>query len=212
MTMSVNGGIFLAGRGPREESARVGGTGRSPVTTESGDNLLPRIAAGDPDAINAAIERYGPLIWSLARRLLDRPADAEDAVQASMIAIWQSADRFDPGRGSEIAFVATIARRRIIDATRRCGRIRRAEREAARVESVDVDVTLDTICADQFARVDAALEKLDPGQRDVLRLALQHDRSHHQIASQTGMPLGTVKTHARRGLIRLRELLKGRAS
>ena len=150
--------------------------------------------------------RFSGLVWSIARQLSADPSDAEDAVQEVFIDLWRSAHRFDPAKGTETTFVATIARRRLID---------RGRRRQRRPESPGIDdgvaapetATPDTDVRERAAMVDRAMGALRPEQRRVLQLAIQHGASHEQIATSTGMPLGTVKTHARRGLIRLRDIL-----
>jgi RNA polymerase sigma factor (sigma-70 family) len=150
--------------------------------------------------------RFGGLVWSIARKLSADPSDAEDAVQEVFIDLWRSAHRFDPQKGTETTFVATIARRRLIDRGRR--RQRRPE-----VPGIDEQVASpaaardDTDVRERAAIVDLAMGSLRPEQRRVLQLAIHHGASHEQIATSTGMPLGTVKTHARRGLMRLRDIL-----
>ncbi len=153
------------------------------------------------------MERFSGLVWSIARKLSADPSDAEDAVQEVFIDLWRSAHRFDPEKGTETTFVATIARRRLIDRGRR--RQRRPE-----VPGIDDGVAAPkaadqerTDIRERAAIVDRAMGALRPEQRRVLHLAINHGATHEQIATSTGMPLGTVKTHARRGLIRLRDIL-----
>lgn len=170
------------------------------------DLLLPRIAAGDRSAIKEAIARFGGLVWSLARR--GSPNDAEDVVQEIFLDVWKSAVRYDARMGSEATFVATIARRRLVD--RRRARQRRPETEPmpdsthgnpARAQTMPPEMGAEAALA---AR---ALEQLPPAQRQVLVLTACHGLSHEEVAERTRMPLGTVKAHARRGLIRIREVL-----
>ncbi|MEM6641013.1 MAG: sigma-70 family RNA polymerase sigma factor, partial [Pseudomonadota bacterium] len=80
---------------------------------------LERIAAGDPGAMQACITDFGKAVWSLALRLSPTHADAEDATQEIFLDLWRSAKRFDPRKGSELGFIMTIARRRLIDRIRR---------------------------------------------------------------------------------------------
>lgn len=176
----------------------------APGTTEG---LLARAADGDAHALSACLERFGGLVWSLARRFCRNPADAEDAVQDIFIELWRSAARYDPAVASETTFVAMIARRRLIDRHRRRQRQPDlqplpellplpAEGVHARIEQ-QPDV----------ARAARALGGLRPEQQQVLRLSVYGGLSHSEISAQTGLPLGTVKTHVRRGLIQLREAL-----
>lgn len=169
--------------------------------------LLPRIAEGDRSAIRECIARYGGLVWSLARRAAH--TDAEDAVQEIFLDLWKSAARFDEANGSEITFVATIARRRLVD--RRRQRARRPETESLAEPSSEaraaVSPTAPPEMGAEAALAARALDQLRPEQRQVLILTTCHGLSHEEVATSMGMPLGTVKAHARRGLIRVREAL-----
>jgi RNA polymerase sigma-70 factor (ECF subfamily) len=172
------------------------------------DPILTRVANGDCAAVQECLDRYGGLVWSLARRLCLDATDVEDAVQEIFVDLWKSADRFNESIASEPTFVAMIARRRLID--RRRKRMRSPEDAAgfpeASVPAAAVDVDHASV-SDEAARAAAAMKQLRPEQQQVLALAIHYGRTFEQIAQILGMPLGTVKTHARRGLIRLRELL-----
>ncbi|MCE2883137.1 MAG: sigma-70 family RNA polymerase sigma factor [Planctomycetaceae bacterium] len=169
-------------------------------------SILERVAAGDPAAPTQCIERFSGLVWSLARRLCASSSDAEDAVQEIFIDLWKSAARFDSSIASETTFVAMIARRRLIDRGRR--RQRRPEVPQIPETVADTAPRADlTEAAEQQSIAQKAFAQLRPEQRQVLQLAIHHGCSHEQIATATGMPLGTVKTHARRGLIRIRQIL-----
>jgi RNA polymerase sigma-70 factor (ECF subfamily) len=180
-----------------------------------GSDLLPRVARGDSAAVRECITRYGGLVWSLASRYGLKGTDAEDVVQEVFVDLWKSAERFDATIAPEAGFVAMLARRRIIDRRRqlaRSGRVALVEdageldvsnmswREAGSRASV---LGLE----EDAAQAERALNELSPDQQRVLRLSLHRGLSHESISRALGLPLGTVKTHARRGLIRLRELL-----
>lgn len=172
-----------------------------------GGHLLERVASGDPAAVRECMLRYGPLVWSLARRFAATASEAEDGVQDVFVELWKSAERFDPAVASEVAFVGMIARRRLID------RRRRAERRPRTEHLDDAPVTVQyggnermEACT-EAALAARVLDQLAPEQREVLLLAACHGMSHQEIATAMGMPLGTVKTHARRGLMRVREAL-----
>ncbi|MCA9253558.1 MAG: sigma-70 family RNA polymerase sigma factor [Phycisphaerales bacterium] len=173
------------------------------------DTLLQKVAAGETAAVAACVDAYGGLVWSLARRFLDHPSEAEDAVQEVFIEIWKNAARFDPTVASETTFVAMIARRRLIDRRRRDAR--RPVNESTPVDELSIPSpdTLDEIdIRDEAAHAASALGRLKPDQRRVLKLAVCQGWPHQLIADRLGMPLGTVKTHVRRGLIKLREELQ----
>lgn len=171
------------------------------------DSILKRIADGDRNAVQECLNKYGGLVWSIARKLLRDQDDAEDAVQEVFVDVWKNAARFDETQASETTFIAMIARRRVIDKIR----------HSARRISAD---SLDDVLLEPFTRSDKAMQisveaeeaakamrTLRPEQQQVLRLSIVQGMSHQEIADATGMPLGTVKTHARRGLVAVREVL-----
>lgn len=173
--------------------------------------LLPRIAAGDAAAIDACIERYGALVWSLARRLSPSMADAEDAVQEIFVDVWRNAERFRQEIAGEATFIAMLARRRLID------RLRKSRREVE-LQPIDEQALQYAAppqpspaeLADDTSRATACLEKLRSDERRVLELSIYHGLPQTQIAERIGLPLGTVKTHARRGLLQLRDCMQAR--
>ena len=170
--------------------------------------ILNRIAAGDTRAVQECLKTYGGLVWSLPRRMLRNQEDAEDIVQDIFVDIWKNAGRFDPQQSSETTFIAMIARRRIIDKIRFMQRrISATSLEDVLAEPVDnANVGMQTSIEAQEDAYKALLE-LRPEQRQVLLLSIIQGLSHQEISDATGMPLGTVKTHARRGLIHAREVL-----
>jgi RNA polymerase sigma-70 factor (ECF subfamily) len=172
------------------------------------DPILTRVADSDRAALQECIDRHGGLVWSLARRMSSDATDAEDAVQEIFVELWKSADRFKEPTASATTVVAMIARRRLIDRRRRRNRssdqVGPISAASPRAAAADPDRT--TISA-EAARAAAAMMQLPPEQQQVLSLSIHHDRTFEQIAEILSMPLGTVKTHARRGLIRLRDLL-----
>jgi RNA polymerase sigma-70 factor, ECF subfamily len=170
--------------------------------------LLPHVAAGDSAAMKHMIDRYGRLIWSMARRF-ERDT-AEDAVQEVFIDLWKSAERYDPKVAKESTFVMMIARRRLIDRRRR-----RAVQPA-----IDYDNEMLTLVDHNNAPPDVAayanataraIEQLSPGQRDVLLLSICYGMSHQDIADKLAIPLGTVKAHARRGMLAVKAAISGNA-
>lgn len=174
------------------------------------DLLLPRVARGDPAAVQECLDRYGPLVWSLVRRSLRDHALAEDTVQEIFIAVWRAAPRYDPALSSESIYITTIARRRLID---------RFRSRMSRPEPEDLDEVVVPLPDEGLERLETrdeaqlaheALESLKPAQRDLIRMSVVEGMTHNEIATSTGIPLGTVKSQIRRGLSRVRELLRGR--
>ena len=169
--------------------------------------ILQKIARGDQGAVQDCLKSYGGLVWSLARRMLRNTEDAEDAVQEIFLDVWKNAGRFDPGQASETTFIAMIARRRLID------RIRHVQRRIS-ADSIEDILAEPSVRSDKVMQTNVeareaakAMDQLRPEQRQVLQLSIVHGLSHQEIADTTGMPLGTVKTHARRGILQVREIL-----
>jgi len=179
------------------------------TTIPVAETILKRIADGEQNAVQDCLDQYGGLVWSLARRMLPGGNDAEDAVQEIFVEIWKNADRFDESKSSETTFIAMIARRRLID------RIRKHTRQPYS-DSID-EMVIEPTGADGreiYASIEAeraakAMRQLKPEQQSVLRLSIVEGYSHKEISEAMKIPLGTVKTHARRGLMEVRNTLVG---
>jgi RNA polymerase sigma-70 factor, ECF subfamily len=177
------------------------------------NSLLARASHGEDAAVRECMSRFGPIVWGLARRMSPTRADAEDAVQEIFLDLWEHGARHDPQRGSEEVFVAVVARRRLIDRRRKVQRRPVTDsidaptggREVLQEASHDGGIETSA----EAAMAARAMDGLRPEQREVLRLNVAEGLTHEEIAEQTGMPVGTVKAHARRGLIRIRKLLLG---
>jgi RNA polymerase sigma-70 factor, ECF subfamily len=157
-------------------------------------------------------DRHARPVYSLALRILQDRADAEDVVQEAFAQAWAQASRYDVQRGVVAAWLLTLARSRAIDRLRS----KRARPDLAGGETAATDVAdaaatpdLQLLSAEQVARVRTALRDLPALQRVTLELAYYEGLSHAEIAEQLEQPLGTVKTRIRQGMIRLREALAG---
>ncbi|MCM2310964.1 MAG: sigma-70 family RNA polymerase sigma factor [Steroidobacteraceae bacterium] len=169
------------------------------------DSVLARVARGDTKAVRECIDEFGGLVWAIARRMTRTRADAEDAVQEIFVDVWKSAGRFDAAQGSEKVFITTIARRRLIDRMRR-GRMNHLMDSDEALEDVRwAEPGNDGEIRVEAERAAAVVARLRPDQRRVLRMGLLEGMTHSEIATATGMPLGTVKTQMRRGLIQVRQ-------
>jgi len=175
-----------------------------PPTTSA---LLPRAARGDDAAMRECLARFGPIVWGLASRLSPTRADAEDAVQEIFFDLWAHGDRYDATRASEEAFVAVVSRRRLIDRRRRTSRRPELAPIEAAAEAASPGDSAELVA--EAALAARAMTGLRQEQREVLRLSVAQGLTQEEIAAQTGMPLGTVKAHARRGLQRIRSILAG---
>jgi RNA polymerase sigma-70 factor (ECF subfamily) len=165
------------------------------------------VAEGDPEAVDECLRVYGGLVWSLARRLTVNLSEAEDAVQEVFIDVWRNAKRFDGKIANEATFITMLARRRLIDRHRRRQRDVLAAPAAEAVDEPAAMVEDHVELQEEAARARDGLRQLRDEERRVLELSIYEGLSHREIAARTDLPLGTVKTHARRGLQRLREML-----
>jgi len=147
-------------------------------------------------------DRYSPVVYSVALRVLGDTGIAEDVLQEVFMQLWQNPDLFDSSRGNLAAWLAVIARNRAIDMLRR-------RKPNSNLEDVIVSVNHDmSTAADRSRAMNKVREVLGamPGpQRKALELAYFEGLSHTEIASKTGEPLGTVKTRIRAGLLSLRK-------
>ena len=172
------------------------------------ENLLPRIAGGDADAVRACLDRYGPLVWSLAKKLSRDAGALEDVVQEIFIDLWKHAERFDAEQGSETTFIAIIARRRIIDRQRKAGRTPKLEAlEESSVSARDPGY-FEVERGDEARLANEAMAQIRPEQRRLILMSVVDGLTHQEIATTTGLPLGTIKSHIRRGLSLAAEALR----
>ncbi|WP_329416428.1 sigma-70 family RNA polymerase sigma factor [Streptomyces sp. NBC_00704] len=174
------------------------------------EELAAGFAAGDEAFLAAAYHRWGALVYTLGRRSLGDAREAEDVTQTVFLAAWRGRAGFAPERGTLSAWLVGITRRKIADAL--AARTRRADLVAAAgarmsLGQTDADAQADAVL--DRVLIGRELARLPAAQRRVLTLAFYHDLTQPQIADLTGWPLGTVKSHARRGLHRLGRCLRG---
>lgn len=172
--------------------------------------LIRQMAEGDQSALAALYDGTSRLIYGLALRILGDPAMAEEVTIEVYMQAWRQAVSYDPGRGTPLAWLLTLARSRAIDRLRSRAEARRREilLEAAMViPASTVDPEEASEAAERRRLVQTALTTLTPEQREVIELAYFSGLSHSEIAARFGQPLGTVKTRIRLGMMRLRELL-----
>ncbi|MGX1267383.1 RNA polymerase sigma factor [Streptomyces phaeoluteigriseus] len=187
---------------------------RSPATQETRyeDELARGLLAADETAFAAVYRRWGPLVHTMATRSLGDTYEAEDVTQQVFLGAWRGRNGYRPERGPLGAWLVGITRRKIVDAlaarTKRLTLIDTVTHDAdGRPHGEDAPNEV----LDRVLLIDA-LSRLPHSQREVLCLGFYHDLTQAQIAERTGMPLGTVKSHTRRGLHRLREAVEqGRA-
>lgn len=159
------------------------------------------MAAGDEDALTGLYDALAPRVLGLLMRLLGEREEAEDVLQQVFLEAWTQARRFDPARGSALAWLYQIARSRALDALRR----RRADPPAP---IVPVTLRSADVAADRVD-VASALALLGPNERRCIELAYYGGYTQRQVATLLRMPLGSVKTTTRRAIAKLRAVLAG---
>ncbi len=170
-------------------------------------SILERIANGDRTAVAECIDEYSGLIWSLSRRFLGNESDAEEVVQEIFVELWQKASRFDPEVAAEVTFVSMLARRRLIDRRRSIDNQPPSESFDERESCLTDDAQRVIEASVEVRNVIDVISTLKPEQQEVINMASWLGMSHGAIATQTGLPLGTVKSHLSRGLSRIRKVL-----
>jgi RNA polymerase sigma-70 factor, ECF subfamily len=160
------------------------------------------IRSGDESAMTRLYDRYSPIVYSVALRVLGDTGAAEDVLQEVFMQLWRNPGVFDASRGNLGAWLAVITRHRAIDALRR----RRAVTDIDDIiVSVDHDMSAEADRSRAMQRVRELLGTMPVAQRQALELAYFEGLSHTEIADRTGEPLGTVKTRIRAGLLTLRK-------
>lgn len=171
--------------------------------------LLARSSRGDEAAFAELYDLTSSKVFGLARRVVRDPAQAEEVAQEAYLEIWRQAARFDAARGSALAWMLTIVHRRAVDRVRSAESAQQRDRRYAAVgDGPAYDVVDEAVTANlEQARVRRALETLTDVQREAVTLAYYGGYTHREVSDLLGVPLGTVKTRMRDGLIRLRDTL-----
>ncbi|GCD46940.1 ECF RNA polymerase sigma factor SigK [Streptomyces paromomycinus] len=192
------------------------GNGVSRVDSRTGagrgaEVLLPLIARGDHGAFEELYDLVSPPVFGMARRVLRDTAQAEEVTQEVLLEIWRRAGRYDPGRGSALSWILTLAHRRAVDRVRAARAASEREERAARRGAVTVFDEVAEEVEGSFERewVRRCLERLTALQRQSVTLVYYDGYTHREAARRLAVPLGTVKSRLRDGLARLRDCLAG---
>ena len=177
----------------------------------SDDRVLTLLAEARPEAMEALYDRYGGLAYSLAYRVLQDAAAAEDVVQEAFLSIWRRSDSYRPERGSLRTWLCSIVQHRALDRLRgRAGRARTDVPLEGAHGSASVPDMWETVSLEiERDHVRTALVELPADQRQTIELAYYGGYSQSEISGLLGVPLGTVKGRTRAALRRLRAVLEG---
>ena len=169
--------------------------------------LAARLMARDDGALTQAVKLYGGIVNGMARRIVADALLAEEVTQDVFVALWRRPGAFDPERGSLKTFLATLARNKAVDLVRREDRVRRT------TQSLLAEFPA-TLRSNEFAdkmgkrwEIDDALAQIPASQREVIALAYFGGRTYREVATELGIPEGTVKTRMRNGLSTMRSAL-----
>jgi RNA polymerase sigma-70 factor (ECF subfamily) len=192
---------------PTHDETTHGAAGQSPAAVNQA--LLERVARGDQSAFAELYDRLAPRVFGLVKRLLVDHAQSEEVTQEIFLEIWQTAPRFDANRGAATTWILTMAHRRAVDRVRASQASRdRDHRIGIRDHAVGYDTVAESIeVSIEHERVQRAMSRLTELQRQAVSLAYYGGYSHSEIAALLSVPIGTVKTRLRDGMIRLRDEL-----
>ncbi len=182
----------------------------------SDEDLLQRAGRGDSRAFDQLYDRMAPRLFGLLRQMLHDEREAEDVLQDGFVLLWERASTFDAERSKAFTWAVMLFRHKAIDRMRMLGRRNRLV-DSALLEQTTLGAPAhagadeDVQARERGVVVHEALSELPKEQRQLIEFAFLKGLTHHVIAESLGLPLGTVKTNIRRGLMRLRDLLKGGA-
>ena len=173
------------------------------------EERLVAAASGDQAAFAEVYDATASRAYGVVLRILRDAHQAEEVTQEVFLQVWQTAQRFDPDRGSALSWVMTLAHRRAVDRVRSSASVRRRDTEhVERNHEAPYDETAASALASLDAqRVRVALATLVPAQREALELAYFGGKTHAEVSELTKVPLGTAKSRIRDGLVRLRDAL-----
>jgi RNA polymerase sigma factor (sigma-70 family) len=177
------------------------------MTDDRETELDSRFISGDERALEEVYRRWSPVVFTLALRSLGDRSDAEDVTQRVFVSAWTSRASFDPAKAKLSTWLVAITRRRIADMHESRAKIRAIQEQLERTTSPD-DLVRDPPDLAESILVTDEIDRLEPDARAVMRLAFFDDLTHEQIARRLDMPLGTVKSHIRRSLTRMRDRLE----
>jgi RNA polymerase sigma-70 factor (ECF subfamily) len=180
-------------------------SGTTPIQDDT-ESLLRRCGDGDRAAFRALYDRWSARLHGIAFRITRQSSLAADATHDAFVQIWREAYRFDPARGTAEAFLISLARYRALDIARRRGREIPGYEPEERADETP-DALSQMVASSEGAALHRCMERLEPERRRLVVMAFVDGLSHSELAEKLRVPLGTVKSTIRRGLLSLRECL-----
>jgi RNA polymerase sigma-70 factor, ECF subfamily len=186
------------------------GYSKSMLTDESDLQVLLALRQGDTNALGIIYDRYGTAVYRLALKILANPTEAEDLTQEVFLAFWRGVEKYDADRGTLIVFLLTITRSRALNRIKQQGSQQNLhQRVGTYLPIAHSNPGLDAVTLTELReRMSAALQELPANQQQVLEMGYYQGKSQSEIAQELDLPLGTVKTRSRQGLLKLRQFLQ----
>jgi RNA polymerase sigma-70 factor, ECF subfamily len=180
------------------------------LANESDLEVLTALRQGDPNALGIIYDRYGAVVYRLALRMLVNTTEAEDLTQEVFLAFWRGVDKYDVDRGTLLVFLMTITRSRALNRLKQqSSQHNLQQRVGSYLPRTDRHPVLESATlAELQERMGLALQALPATQKQVLEMGYYQGKSQSEIAQELNLPLGTVKTRSRQGLLKLRQLLQ----
>ncbi len=186
------------------------GSSKSMLTDQSDLLVLTALRQGDTNALGIIYDRYGTAVYRLALKMLTNPAEAEDLAQEVFLAFWRGVDKYDVDRGTLVVFLLTITRSRALNRIKQQGSQQNlSQRVGTYLPKAASNPSLEAVTLTELReRMSSALQELPANQQQVLEMGYYQGKSQSEIAQELDLPLGTVKTRSRQGLLKLRQFLK----
>jgi RNA polymerase sigma-70 factor, ECF subfamily len=186
------------------------GSSKSMLTDESDLLVLTALRHGDTNALGIIYDRYGTAVYRLALKMLTNATEAEDLTQEVFLAFWRGVDKYDIDRGTLVVFLLTITRSRALNRIKQQGSHQNlSQRVGTYLPTTHNNPSLETVTLTELReRMNSALKELPVNQKQVLEMGYYQGKSQSEIAQELDLPLGTVKTRSRQGLLKLRQFLK----
>lgn len=180
------------------------------LTDESDLLVLTALRQGDTNALGIIYDRYGTAVYRLALKMLTNATEAEDLTQEVFLAFWRGVDKYDVDRGTLVVFLLTITRSRALNRIKQQGSQHNlSQRVGTYLPKAASNPSLEAVTLTELReRMSSALQELPDHQKQVLEMGYYQGKSQSEIAQELDLPLGTVKTRSRQGLLKLRQFLK----
>ena len=181
--------------------------GRSPSAEPDLQQLMGSVALGDQEAFAAVYDAVAGPVLGVVRSVLRDRAQSEEVMQEVLVEVWRTAARFRPDRGTAMNWILTLAHRRAVDRVRSVEASAVREHKAALLDQLPEYDEVTEQVQTRLEREQVRLRTLTELQRQAVTLAYYRGLTYRQVAEALALPLGTVKTRLRDGLIRLRDCL-----